>query len=405
MQTGLKNFFRTFVKKESLFINKHALMLAYNPEKIIHRDDIINSIANMLAPVLRMEKPSNIFIYGKTGTGKTLVTLHVTSELQKIIAEMNLTINISYINCKLKRVADTEYRLIAQMARKLGRELPPTGLPTDEIYNMFTQILDSQEQIFIIILDEIDHLIKKAGDNILYNLTRINTELKKSQISIIGISNDPNFTEYIDPRIKSSLNEEEIIFPPYNALQLQEIIKERANIAFKENALSPGVISKCAAYSAREHGDARRALELLRVAGEIAERSNSPLIAITHLDEAEQKIEKDTIFEIIRNEPKQFQVVLYSIMIICSKKSEHVFTGEIYEGYKFICEKAALRPLTQRRVSDVIGELDMQGIINANVISKGRHGRTREICLTIPEASRPKIKKLIEESLDLKQTD
>ena len=405
MQTGLKNFFRTFVKKESLFVNKQALQLSYSPEKIIHRDDLINSMANMLAPVLRMEKPSNIFIYGKTGTGKTLVTMHVTSELQKIIVEMNLTINIAYINCKLKRVADTEYRLIAQMAKKLGRELPPTGLPTDEIYNMFTQILESQEQIFIIILDEIDHLIKKAGDNILYNLTRINADLKKSQISIIGISNDPNFTEYIDPRVKSSLNEEDIIFSPYNAIQLQEIIKERSDIAFKENALAPGVVSKCAAYSAREHGDARRALELIRVAGEIAERSNSPIVAINHLDEAEQKIEKDTIFEIIKNEPKQFQAVLYSIMVVCSKKSEHIFTGEIYEYYKALCEKASLRPLTQRRVSDVIGELDMQGIINANVISKGRHGRTREIALTIPETSIPKIKQLIEESLDVKQAE
>jgi len=115
-------------------------------------------------------------------------------------------------------------------------------------------------------------MIKKMDDTFLYSFTRLNQELNKAQISLIGISNEVTFLENIDPRVRSSLGEEEFIFHPYNAIQLQDILKERCEEAFKENTVANGVIAKCAAYAAREHGDARRALDLLRIAGELSER-------------------------------------------------------------------------------------------------------------------------------------
>jgi len=246
----------------------------------------------------------------------------------------------------------------------------------------------------------IDQLVKKAGDEILYNMTRINSELQKSQISIIGISNDLLFADNLDPRVKSSLSEEEVIFPPYNAIQIQSILRGRSEKAFKKETLSDGVVEKCAAYAAREHGDARRALELLRVAGEIAERNEEQKVRIPHIDEAEEKIERDRIVDIVTTQPKQQQATLYSILKV-KEKTKMLFTGEAYEYYKALCNQIGLRPLTQRRVSDVVAELDMLGIINAKVISKGRYGRTREITLTIPEQNIRKIKTLLEEELNL----
>lgn len=400
-ESKLKGFFESFLDKEPLFVNKKVLLSNYTPECISHRDEQIDIVGKILAPALRLDKPSNIFVYGKTGTGKTLTVKYVVDNLKNVALERNKALNVIYFNCKLKKVADTEYRLIAQLAREFGKEVPATGLPTEEIYKIFFKILEEEEQLLILVLDEIDQLIKKAGDEILYNLTRMNSDLEKSQISIIGISNDLIFTDNIDPRVKSSLSEEELVFSPYNAMQLQDILKQRSNNAFKEGVLGIGVIEKCAAYAAREHGDARRALELLRVAGEVAERSGSETVNIEHIDDAEEKIEKDRMLDVVNTQPKQHQSVLFSILSIYETKKNIVFTGEVYDVYKKICNRIGLRPLTQRRVSDIIAELDMLGIINARTISKGRYGRTREIALTMPDSNIANIRKILEEGLNL----
>jgi cell division control protein 6 len=397
----LKNIFEKFLNSKSLFLDKKILQSNYTPESIIHREDQIELVAKILSPCLRLEKPSNLFVYGKTGTGKTLTIQHTTNQIEQLASEKKIPIKIIYLNCKLKKIADTEYRLIAELGREFGRPIPPTGLPTDEVYKIFFKAMDEKNQIILLILDEIDQLIQKAGDELLYNLTRINSELKNAQLSILGISNDINFTSTLDPRIKSSLSEEEIVFPPYNALQIQDILRERAKKAFKPGILQPGVIEKCAAYAAREHGDARRALEFLRVAGEIAERENAEIVTMAHIDLAQDKIEHDKIIDLVMTQPKQFQATLYSI-IISQNKEQKIYTGDIYSSYKKICTRAGLRPLTQRRLSDIIAEFDMLGIINAKTISKGRYGRTREISISFEQSIELRIKDLIERDLGFK---
>ncbi|MBI2138061.1 orc1/cdc6 family replication initiation protein [Candidatus Woesearchaeota archaeon] len=396
---ALIDFFREYVTQESLFVEKKALQSNYLPDRINHREEQITQVSRILAPALRLERPSNLFIYGKTGTGKTLVANYVSSNILLAAQEKNIQIKTAYVNCKLKKMADTEYRIISQLIRELGGEIAPTGLPTDEVYRTFFELLDNKPTMVLLVLDEIDQLVKKVGDEILYNLVRINEDLKKSQISILGISNDATFLNTADPRVKSSLSEEELIFPPYNAFQLQDILKERALLAFKRGVVEEGVIQKCAAYAAREHGDARRALELLRVSGEIAERLGLQKLSLSHVDQAEDKIEKDTLTEIIHVQPKQSQAIIYTLLCLRGKKEGSVLTGEIYAHYKLFSGKVGLRPLTQRRISDVLAELDMLGVINAKVISKGRYGRTREISLLIPEPMVEQIKKSLEEAL------
>ena len=404
-QKGLSGFFENFVSKAPIFLNKTALQANYIPEAVQHREEQINQIAKILAPSLKLEKPSNLFIYGKTGAGKTLTIKYVVSEMFEVAQKNNIPLKIIYINCKLKKSADTEYRLIAQLAREFGKAIPPTGLPTDEVYNIFFSVIEQEKQLIVLVLDEIDQIVKKTGDELLYNLTRINSELINSQISIVGISNDLLFTDYLDPRVKSSLSEEEILFPPYDALQIKDILRHRAKISFKEGVLEQGVIEKCAAYAAREHGDARRALELLRVAGELAERNGREKLNLACIDEAEEKIERDRIQEIVLAQPKQFQATIYAILLAKGKNEKNTInTGEVYEIYKNLCEKTNLRPLTQRRLTDILAELDMLGVINARVISKGRQGRTKEISLAIPISSSPKVKKILEESLNLIST-
>lgn len=406
MKKGLNNFFEEYLTKDPLFINKKALQANYTPNKIPHREKQIEEIAQILAPSLKLDKPSNLFIYGKTGTGKTCVVKYVTKQIMEIAEKKELKLKIIYLNCKLQRVADTEYRLVAQLIRELGGEIPTTGLPTKDVHEVFVKMLEDQKILLLLILDEIDQLVKKISDEILYTLTRMNTEINDSEVSIIGISNDLQFMSYLDARVKSSLAEEEMLFPPYNAIQLQKILKQRSKTSFKKGVLEEGLIEKCAAYAAREHGDARRALELLRVAGELAEREGKEKVNISHLDIAEEKIEKDRMLEAIKLNPKQFQLTLHSILQLkqdYNKKNggHKIITGDVYEVYKNESKRCGLRPLTQRRVSDIIAELDTLGIIQTKVISQGRYGRTREICVDIPPSTIKNINKILKQGLNI----
>jgi len=400
VQQGLTMYFESYMSRESIFYNKKALQSNYYPENILHRREQIEQIAHILAPNLKLEKASNAFIYGKPGSGKTLTTKHVLKELQKMAILKKIPLTAIYLNCKLRRIADTEYRIIAEIARELGKVVPATGLPTEEVYNTFIEAIDSKRQVLVLVLDEIDQLVKKTGDVVLYNLTRLNEELKKAQITLIGISNDIFFLENLDSRVRSSLSEEEITFPPYNAIHLQEILKQRAEIAFRPGVIEEGIIEKCAAYAAQSHGDARRALELLRVAGEIAERNGFSTVAVAHIDDAEERIEQDRLLELVKNQPRHFQLVFYSILSM-PRQNKKLFTGDIYENYKKICSRTGVKPLTQRRISDIIAELDTLGAITARVISKGRYGRTREILLATQAAMNKKLIKILEDALNV----
>lgn len=401
MATDLDPIFDSFGVNKTLFRDKSILQSNYQPDDILHRGEQIKQIASILAPVLRGERTSNLFLYGKTGTGKTLSINYVKDELLKRAKNnSDWKLNIIYLNCKLKKISDTEYRILAEIIKKLKGSIPITGLPTEAVYSRFIELIDSNKQLLVLILDEIDQAIKKISSDFLYNLTRLNSELSKTQICIVGISNDLTFLDGLDPRVRSSLSEEEIVFPPYNALQLQEILKKRSEAAFMEKIIQEGVIAKCAAFAAREHGDARRAIDLLRIAGELAERDNSKKILLKHIDEANDKIERDKILDVIKVEPKQFQFVLYSIIQLSeNQKKGPIFTGDVYNLYQDMCIKHKLEVLTQRRVSDIIQEFDMLGIINVRVISKGRGGRMREIKLAITKNIIKKAKEIIEESL------
>lgn len=404
MTSKLDNIFNSYANSvNGIFKDKSVLQINYTPETIPHRDKQIEEVASILAPAIRGERVSNLFVFGKTGTGKTLSVHYVTKEILKRVKDAGAdNLKVVYINCKLKKVADTEYRILAEIISSLGETVPATGLPTDAVYSKFIEIIERKKQLILIVMDEIDQAVKKISDGFLYNLTRLNSELKNAQISLVGISNSLTFMDNIDPRVRSSLGEEELVFPPYNALQLQDILRERSEQAFSEGILDEGVFSKCAAFAAREHGDARRALDLLRVAGELAEREGSKKLTMEFIDKANSKIEKDKMLDIIENEPRQHQLVLYSIMNLNKggdKDREGVFTGNVYNAYQDLCQKTKVEVLTQRRVSDIIAEFDMLGLINVDVISRGRMGRTREIKMMIPDNLQPKAKEILERAL------
>lgn len=392
-QISLNEIFRGYVRSRGVFKDKGTLSIAFTPENITHRESEIKQLGLILAPLLRNEKPSNVFIYGKTGTGKSLCANHTIKKL----ADQAKGLKAIYINCKMRRVSDTEYRLLSQLISSFGVEVPYTGLPTGSLYKKFFSLLNDGEENVLLVLDEIDVLVKKVGDGILYNLTRINQELEKTKLTIVGISNNISFINDMDPRVKSSLSEEEAVFPPYNASELKDILIERSQLAFNPGAISPGVVEKCSALAAQEHGDARKALDLLRVAGEVAERMGNERVLKEHVDIAEKKLDIDKTLEITKTQPRQSQCVLLSIIELFRKEKRNIQTGDVYDVYARACKRNNLKVLTQRRVSDLISELDMFGIVNSKVISRGRYGRTREIRLNLSNEMMTKIENFLKQ--------
>ena len=363
-------------EKSRIFRDREKLLPDYVPEALPHRDEEIKRLALVLAPSLRGEKPNNVFIYGLTGTGKTAVTRLVLRKLVERASKKGVRVVPVYVNVRHR---DTPYRVIADIAEGVGLRVPFTGLSVGEVYRRVVDRLNRRPRVYIVVLDEIDFLVRKHGDDLLYKLTRINEDLSRSRVSLIGITNSTTLIDTLDPRVKSSLGEEEIVFPPYNAEQLRDILEERSREAFYPDVLDAEVIPLCAALAAREHGDARRALDLLRVAGEIAERRGESIVTKSHVLAARMEIEKDRVAEVVKTLPLHGKLVLAATTIVTMGGRQRATTGEVYDEYRRLVSEAALEEVTFRRVSGIIAELDMLGILRTRTISRGRYGKTRII--------------------------
>ncbi len=378
------NVFKPYLEAKSVFRkDRDILRPSYIPEKLPHREKQIDQLASILATALRGERPSNVLIFGKTGTGKTAVIKYLGNEISK--ADEWKRVYFLYMNCE---IVDTPYAVLQNVGNRFVKDfderIPFTGWSTERVYNILREKIDEEKRVVVIVLDEIDKLVYKSGDDVLYHLSKINDDLEKAKISLIGLSNDLKFTEFLDPRVKSRLSDEKMVFPPYNANELRDILHQRAKLAFEDGVIDDGVVSLCAALAAQEHGDARRALDLLRVAAELVERSGSDRITEHHVRKAKNKIELDCVLEATRSLPTQSKLVLLGIILNEERGSARLTTGDVYSAYRELARKAGISILTQRRVTDLISELDMLGLVNARVKSFGRGGRTKEIQSSVP---------------------
>ena len=388
-----ESIFQPYIATRPIFkMDRDILRPSFVPDRLPHREDQVDQLAQILATALRGERPSNVLIFGKTGTGKTAVVKYIENELKKL--DGGRTVHYVYMNCE---IVDTPYGVLQNVANRfvenLSQRIPFTGLSTDRVYQMLVEKLDEEKRIVILVLDEIDKIVTKNGDDLLYQLLKINDDLTKAKVSLIGISNDLKFTEWLDPRVKSRLSDEKMVFPPYNAGELFDILRERTLKAFDNGVAKDSVLSLISALAAAEHGDARRALDLLRVAAELAERAAEDHITEEHVQRAKNKIELDTVVEAIKSLPTQSKLVLLAIISNGEAGADRMTTGDVYGTYKDLCRRTGMPALTQRRVTDLISELDMLGLVHARVKSYGRGGRTKEVQSAVPFLE---IKKVLE---------
>ncbi|MDH3779900.1 MAG: AAA family ATPase [Nitrosopumilus sp.] len=381
---------------KSIIKNRDILHFTYIPEIILHRKSEQEQVTQSLLPILKKSRPSNLLVYGKPGTGKTLVVKKVLSKIQERVEKSNFPIKLVYSNSKEET---TLYGLLVSLGRQLDlkeKELPTTGLAISEVFKRLLNKIDEGKLNAIFVIDEIDYLaqlVAKTGKDILYQLTRANERLNQGSLTLVGISNDLTFKEKLDPRVISSLGEEEIVFTNYDVEQIKKILEERINESFVENSMEESALNLIAALAGGEHGDARRAIDLLRVAGELAERQQSDKVTIEHVREASQKMEENKEEKSLKSFPLHEKLILIAIM-----KANGSSTGEIYSSYKNLCKIIGKDELTQRRITQMLSEIELSGLISGRLIHQGIHGRTKKYKLTI---SSEMIKKTFKDDLTL----
>ena len=372
--------------ESKVFANREVLSPHYIPKKLIARDREINSIEKAIAPSLKGERGRNLFVYGKTGAGKTSCIKYVINEVNNI---PNTRARISYVNC---RIYNSRYRVFSKIISDHLPTYAKRGYGVVDLYEKLTGWIEEDGKTLIVVLDEID--VVKDLDNLIYALTRINSEIKAGGVSMVGISNTVSFKESLDPRSLSSLYETELVFTPYNANELFEILIDRSTTGLRPGTVNEDVLRYIAAAATKDGGDARFSLNVLSRAGEITEEKNSDRITLEDAQHAIKFAEDDIVYEVISTLPEHQKLVLYSIAMLTKsggtyKKltdgvDTYLFSGEVYSRYKSITESLKKEPKGERWYRKYLSELQMQGLIETFESGRGIRGHTKLIKLAYP---------------------
>ncbi len=406
----IDDIFAQELGERSIFTNASVLSPHYVPDELPHREREAEAISRLLAPLLRGERAENIFLYGKTGTGKTSVARYVASRLEAVAADAqknphNVAVKLIYTNCKIH---SSRYQALIRILEDAYFRQPAikespyegrtdhrlTGLTPGDLYDRLLKVTSANGLRLVFILDEID--VVKDLDELVYALTRINDELERGHVAVMGISNKYGFKERLDPRSKSTLCANEIVFKPYNAGQLATILGQRARLGLKEGAVDEPQIELIAAIAAKTNGDARYALRLLRTAGELAQSERKPKLTASHVKEAAKKVEEDLVAEVVSSLPEHQQVVLYAVADTLEAGSRQkrlsglpedtLSSGEVYDRYEALCRRMARKPRTLRWFREYLNDLEMLGLVSLSISGKGVRGNTTLIHLGYPAA-------------------
>ncbi|AAG20983.1 orc / cell division control protein 6 (plasmid) [Halobacterium salinarum NRC-1] len=365
-----------FESGHRIFANKDLLKIGHVPEadRIVGRDEEISKLAKRLNGAVHGYSPENVMIYGKTGTGKSLVSKHVCQRAQNA-AQDGVEIGTAYIDCAED---NTETQAISSLAAKLNDEsstgisVPHTGLSTSKYYKLLWKTLDAQFDSVIIILDEIDLM---NDDSVLMKLSRAEEAGKiDCSVGVIAISNKIQYVDNVNERVKSSFQHKELFFKPYDANQLREIMFNRED-AFQDGVLSEDVIPLSAAFAAQEHGDARKAIDILRHAGEVAYEAGAELVTEEHVRQAQQHAEKDRFRELVNGAPTQAKAALLALTELSVNSNDDAFlTSRVYDQYEHICNHLDMDILSVRRFRDILKEQAFLGVVEIEKINKGSAG-------------------------------
>lgn len=354
-----------FETESLIFKDRSVFNIKYIPKQIRHRDEQIKEVAHRLQWILQGSKPKDFIIYGFGGTGKTLTTLYVIEELRK------LTPDFAYFYISLKE-AHTEVQALNMITKKLIKKMCITCSASDLFSKIFSYIETLPQKHIFFILDEIDK-VKTGYDGLLYCFLRPHevSETTK-EITLIACSNDMNFPGELDIGTRSSWScMDKLMFPRYDAVQLRDILKQRAQDGLKDGVCGDEIISLCAAFGAQEHGDARKTIKLLEKAAEIAMDEKQLKITEHHINKARENIEYEAVYKGLKILPTQCKAVALACIKDHKKKKNgndnNITLKTVFSEYQNICVSRGITTLTRRRVADLLNDLVYLGMISGTV--------------------------------------
>jgi cell division control protein 6 len=366
----------TFKPERSIFKNHDVLDEEWTPEEIQGRDKEINQYTECLQPVINGWQPKNIFLYGKTGVGKTVVTESLLNDLERDAQEWDVNITVVKITCSNQTTSyQVAIRLLNELYLQRGKAtIAETGYAQQDVFNKLWDELDDVGGTILLVMDEIDNV--EDPDDILYQIPRArkNGNIENARLGIIAIANDYSFTENLSPKAKSTLRETELHFSAYDSSELQDILEHRAAKAFHEGAIEGDVIPLCAALAANQAGDARMAMDLLLEAGEAAVSDGADAVTAEYIRDAQERMESDWILEALKGVSTQEHLALASVISKACEGDSPVRTSELYKRYESLCEGMGRDPLSQKATRDNLNELAFQNVLNKYEQNKGQEG-------------------------------
>ncbi|WP_138007352.1 orc1/cdc6 family replication initiation protein [Halalkalirubrum salinum] len=364
-----------FERDQTIFEDEDILREDYQPKRLTERDDELDAFKAYLQPVINGKQPRNIFLYGKTGVGKTAATRYLLDHLERDAEQYeDLSITTIYCNCE---DLTSSYQVAIELTNQLrtkNNQLSSTGYPLNEVYNKLYSELEALGGTILVVLDEVDQI--GDDDSILYQLprARANGYLKDAKIGIVGISNDFKFRENLDPRVEDTLCEREIHFPPYDATDLQAILERRSALAFRDDVLDSEVVPLCAAFAAQDRGSARQALDLLFEAGDLARRNDRERVTEADVRRGQQLLEKRQIEQSLLDLTVHGHLTLFTMAVLTVEGAVPAQKLDIYTRYERFARELDREPLSDRSVHSHLNELVMLGVLDRREHNRGRAG-------------------------------
>ena len=337
-------------ERPKILKNRSVLDSQYVPDSLQGREREVDELQHYLGYVLDGGRPPHLLVVGVPGSGKTTSVLYVTKQLLRVAENTRVLYTVA---------SGTAYQVAARLARSAGLDVPLKGLGFEEVWDSLEKVI--KEGMTVAVLDEVDKMLVRDGERLLYRLSR------HPGVSIVAISNNLGVLSLIrDVRVSSSFIPRKIFFPPYNARQLENILQHRAEQAFHEGVLRDGVVSLCAALAAKKNGDARYALNLLSAAADVAIRRGSEEVTEEDVRIAEGEIEREFIRQSIERLSESQRILLYCVLDGGGCESP----TNIYRKFNYVAKQIGARTLSQRRLSDLLKELEFLGFVD--IVRKGR---------------------------------
>jgi cell division control protein 6 len=374
-------------KEDSIFAKKAILDPLSFPSKIIGREKQLEQLVRYLIGYKQGYVVPFVSVYGRSGSGKSVVVRFACENIKEI----------SYVFVNLRQ-AKTVFGAANLILSELGEPNLKSAQGINGIIDTISSTIESvlkkeEKQLCVLALDEFDMLFydtRGRPSDFIYKLIVLGENLKKKGflLCIIGISNNI-LSEYdLDDRVRSRIGSYEIFFEPYSKSDVLSILKDRAGEAFAKK-IDDNILEYCADLASEEHGDARRSIDLLRVAAEIAS-SKREVISKIHVDLAREELAKDRIKSVISSLSYHLRVACAALvrMTFMSDEDWHT-TSDIYDKY---CEmlSSGTKPLGYRRMSELLTDLTNSGLVTSQAVSHGRKGYGRQYKLTIsPEMAGP----------------